>query len=322
MTSPSQLRARVLGIVATAIAAAGLGSCYKPSITNGGVACNTEYDEQYQCPSGYSCHAGRCWQNGTYDAGASDVPIESKPDAPIDAPADGPVDKMDAPTEAPLVCITPPSSCTATAPAGMCDLFCQTGCPRCDEKCSVDTKGDRTCNAMTTGALVRQIGDSCTPVSQGTTDQTDNCAPGLVCLSGTCGSNCYKFCRENTDCPSSECSRTLTGTTIKYCDVPAVTCNPVSALGATGCPAAGLGCYLSATVADETRCDCSFNSLHEGDDCSVSRDCLPGLMCADISGTNHPVCTRACKLGVTPNGCANSGNCNPIAGSKTFGFCN
>jgi hypothetical protein len=331
-TSPTFSRA---SLSAFALAVAALASaCYKPSITDGGFACSSVYKQE--CPTGYVCDAtGRCRLPSTAiltdgsapktDADAGDAKL----DVPGDVAMEAPVDKPDgsAPDGTPadaIACINKPSPCTSVD-AGMCDPMCSTGCGRCDQKCSVNTANQLTCNAPS-GTLVRQAGESCTIVSGGSAAQTDNCAAGLVCIQASCGASCFKFCRVDADCPGSECSRTLTGGTQKYCDVPAVTCNPVALLngGVTGCPAAAQGCYLSATVPDETRCDCPFAEQREGDDCTVSRQCLRGLVCADPTGQNHFVCARACKLNVPAgmqNGCAAPTTCLPIKTSKTYGFC-
>jgi hypothetical protein len=252
-------------------------------------------------------------------------------DTKVDGPADmSPPDAMvEAKPDAPIVCLVAPTNCTPAAGPN-CDPMCQTGCPRCDQKCSVNTKDAPTCNFPSPG-LVRQLGESCTPVSEGSAAQTDNCAPGLVCnIMASCGDSCFKFCRVDADCPGSECSRTIRGGTTKLCDVPAVACNPVNNLnqGVTGCPFPAQGCYVSATIPDETRCDCPFDSVREGGDCTISRQCVRGLVCADPGGGGHFVCERACKLDVPagmPNGCSAPTTCNPIktptTTSKTFGFC-
>jgi hypothetical protein len=305
--------------MAMALALVGASACYKPKITNGGVACNKIFDQE--CPSGYSCLSdGRCWQDGT----TPDADVEQMTDEKVEAPVDvtPPDAAPEAKPDAPIVCLVAPSNCTPAGGPG-CDPMCQTGCPRCDQKCSVSSKDMPTCN-FPSGPLIRQVGESCTPVSQGTPAQTDNCAPGLVCIMAACGGTCFKFCRVDADCPSSECSRTIPGGVTKICDVPAVTCNPVTMLGATGCPFPAQGCYVSATIPDETRCDCPFDSVREGGDCTVSRQCVPGLVCADPGGAGHFVCARACKLGVPAgmsNGCLAPTTCNTIKMSKTFGFC-
>jgi hypothetical protein len=306
---------------ALAVVLVGAASCYSPSISNGGVACNKEYQTDFECPSGYACRVDhRCWLKGTGPTGPDgsvDQAMDMKEAGPVEVRPDGTVE---APPDLGPMCIVAPMGCTPLAGATTCDLLCQTGCPKCDQKCSVNTTtGAPTCNAPMPG-LARNMGESCTPVSQGTASQTDNCKPGLVCFpSVQCGSSCVKFCRVDADCPGSGCSRMFPNGT-KYCDVPVVTCNPVTIAGPTGCMGNAQGCYLSTTVADETRCDCPGAAL-EGADCTFSRDCFPGLVCADPTGQSHFTCQRACKLTGTPNGCANNVTCNPIKGSKTFGFC-
>jgi hypothetical protein len=326
---PSSSSSARASLVALAVLAAGfVQACYKPKITDGGFACSSTFKQE--CPTGYRCVNNRCWSGPVPDASV-DRPVDMKMDMPMDVPTEPLAEKPETQPdvhEVQPVCITKPSGCTP-AVAGLCDPLCQTGCPGCDQKCSVNTlTGAPTCNAPSAG-LVRKVGEGCTPVSPETALQTDNCLPGLVCLpSAACGATCVKFCRTDADCPSSACSRALPGGA-KYCDVPTVTCNPVTALasGVTGC-APAQGCYVSSTVADETRCDCPAFSQKEGDDCGASHDCLPGLMCADPLGTSHFVCARACKLDVAagmPNGCSAPTTCNPVKTptktSKTYGFC-
>jgi hypothetical protein len=316
LASPSS---RVSLLAAAVAALLGAAACYSPKISPGGFACSKTYMQE--CPSGYSCRAdNHCWLNGTNppaDAGV-DHAVDQAVDTTVEAAAE--VHPPDAMIEVQPTCIVKPSPCT---PAGgaTCDPMCSTGCPVCDQKCSVNTLGTATCNAPLAG-LVRQLGESCTVDKAGSAGQTDNCAAGLLCIQASCGSSCFKFCRVDADCPGSECSRTLTGG-VKFCDVPAVkTCNPVTGLAPTNCPGSAQGCYVSATVPDETRCDCPFADVHEGGDCTVSRDCLPGLVCADPNGQNHFICERACKLTGTVSGCTAPATCNSIKGSKTFGFCN
>lgn len=304
-----------------AAALLGASACYSPSITPGGIPCgraNRTFDQD--CPTGYSCRSdNRCWPPGKGPGVDGGVVTDTKVDLSTDVPLDA---MLEAKGDVPIVCLVPPTNCTPAAGPN-CDPMCQTGCPRCDQKCSVNTKDAPTCN-VPSGPLVRQVGESCTQVSQGSAAQTDNCAPGLVCISAACGSTCFKFCHVDADCPGSECSRTIPGGVTKICDGPTVTCNPVTMLGATGCAFPAQGCYVSATIPDETRCDCPFASVTEGQNCSVSRQCFPGLVCADPGGTGNFVCERACKLGVPagmPNGCAAPTTCNPIKTSKTFGFC-
>jgi hypothetical protein len=316
-------------VVLLALAGVVASSCYHPTITEGGFACSAKYKQE--CPETFHCSPidNRCYKNEEPDAAVEQVP-DGKMDKPsgTDVPAEAP--RPDAAPEAPVdkppegpppVCIKPVNGC-AVMTAQLCDPVCQSGCA-CEEKCSVNATGTPTCNVPSPG-LVRLINESCTVVLEGDPKQTDNCAPGLVCVTASCGSSCFKHCRTDGDCPAgAPCTRTIGTSAYKFCDVPAVTCNPVTKLGDTGCPGSAQGCYLSATVPDETRCDCPFRDLKPGDDCSVSRQCLRGLVCADPNGQNHLTCQIACNLTVdaSKNGCGVSQTCLPIKTSKTYGVC-
>jgi hypothetical protein len=313
----SSPRASLVAVFAALLAAT---ACYSPSITPGGIPCgraNRLYDQD--CPKGYSCRSdNRCWPPGKGPGVDGGVVTDARIDGATDMVVTPPDAAMESKPEV-LVCIVMPMNCTS-AGGPTCDPVCQTGCPRCDQKCSVNTStGDPTCNVPSTG-LARAEGEGCTPVSQGTAAQTDNCSPGLVCLpSVLCGNSCTKFCNANSDCPNSECSRTLPGGK-KYCDVPVVTCNPVTPLGPMGCADSARGCYVSATVPDQTRCECA-GSQTEGRDCTFSRDCFPGLVCADPTGLGLFNCQRSCKLTGPKSGCLSAEMCVPIKGSQTYGFC-
>jgi hypothetical protein len=306
-----------LGTFTLALASAVMG-CVNPNAINppNGGECNPTVLDG--CPPGFRCDRGSatCQRFSSADASA-DVHVTdaaaSLPDVSVAADgtaADG------------IVCVMPIAGCTPE-PGKLCDPVCQTGCG-CTEKCSVSTPsigpGVLTCNRPS-GTLVRQVGQSCTIVAQDKPTQTDDCVSGLVCLQGLCGSSCFKHCKVDADCGGkSTCTRTLPGG-FKFCDVEPVACNPVTALGPTGCPGDAQGCYLSATVADETRCDCPFAAQKQSEPCAVSRDCLPGLVCAAPNGQNNYSCQVACILTASANGCRNNDTCHPINGSASYGYC-
>lgn len=308
-----------LAFIPLLVAALAGSSCFNPSITTGGFKCSSVWKKD--CPDGYSCVNERCWKGGVV-TGAGDGGVDIKPDVPPDLPTETPSDKPDgtSPTDKVEVACTikPVSGCTPMQP-GKCDPLCQTGCDGCHQKCSVNTAGTFTCNDPASG-LVGMEGDTCEIVSSGSELQTDQCAPGLVCVDLACKSQCAKLCRVDGDCPGSTCTRNYV-TGFKICDVKAVDCNPVRALGATKCPGTAQGCYLSATITDRTVCDCPGASQAEGKTCMLSRDCLPGLACVDATGTTDFRCYIVCSLQGATSGCTGAQTCHALNGSTKYGYC-
>jgi hypothetical protein len=289
-------------------------SCYRPDVLNGGFRCNTSPNTK-SCPDGYHCEAGLCW-------GAN-----AGPDARLDV-GDG-TEARDASAEVADVgvqCFQPKPGCTPTS--GACDPLCQTGCG-CREKCSVNTVGVLTCNTVVPGTLRNEF-QSCTVVGRNTADQSDACAPGLVCVEDACtgvgsgSGRCYKFCRGDGDCQNSQCARSLPGGVL-VCDVPNVdTCNPTVAQ--TGCPTTQHGCYIATTRPTHTVCDCPGSAV-ANEPCDGSRSCFPGLLCADPNGAGA-ICLKVCDLSLNGADCGGAASCRMFAGTTggtmfnpKFGFC-
>jgi hypothetical protein len=308
-------RVRELAAVAGALVALSSAGCYKPHVKSGGFLCNAGLVPD--CPEGFQCDmpSNTCIIKGAPVDAAVEHP-EVKPDGAVDHAEAGPIDVA---SDVPPVCLKPVDGCTSDPANTKCDPLCQTGCG-CHEKCSVNWKGLLTCNQQS-GALARHEGQSCSPVSDSTLSQTYDCDPGLVCWNEPCGSLCARFCRSDADCPGSVCARTLAGG-FKACDFPASDCNPVSALGDMKCPVTDEGCYLSATIPDRTVCDCPNLSQKNGEPCNTSRDCLPGLVCADPLGGIVLLCHPACSLTMTPSGCPGAQMCHSFKGTTKFGVCN
>jgi hypothetical protein len=302
-----------LALLASVVVCAG---CYNPNIATGGFKCSSEFVKD--CPDGFKCVNGLCWKGGIVtDASVPDVKTEAAVEAPVDKIPEAPVEK---PADAPCA-IKPVMSCTPAA--GKCDPLCQTGCDGCHQKCSVNTKGTLTCNEPSEPPELQE-GDTCEPASTDTDQQTDACAPGLVCVDRSCKNECAKLCRSDADCPGSTCTREY-ATGFNVCDVKAADCNPVTALGPTRCPGLAQGCYVSAVVPDRTVCDCPFKAVGLGKACKVSRDCLRGLVCVDATGTTDFRCYIACSLTGATSGCSGAQpNCRPIPtnpASMKYGFC-
>ena len=307
---PSCRSLLVLAFVASVVA------CYKPTIGDK-LKCNNNYDPSAgQCPDGYHCGGEFCVKGPVPpDGGAVDVGSDKPaphPDAPIEMM---PVDMQ---PDVPLVCNMPVAGCMADTSKG-CDPVCQKGCTGCTQKCSVNALGAPTCNTPLQ-TRPRGLGEACNISSLNSSAQTDDCAPGLVCLNDACNSRCYKFCKTDMDCPMSTCTVDAGGG-VKVCDVQAVTCNPIKNGMPTGCPADTQGCYLSTTVTDRTVCDCPFKAGPTNSSCVLSRDCFPGLVCVDVLGTGSSICRPVCSLAPGASDCVGT-TCMALKGSKKYGFCN
>lgn len=323
MRSAHVLAARAL-LLGSLLASAG---CFRPKILPYTYAC----PEAGPCPDGLVCNANHICA-GAYDAGVIGTGGNVGTGGTGGRPGSGGDAGVDRP------CTGAIASCQPSD-AGLCDPVCNTGCRDCFDKCSVNSAGDLTCNAPTAGAV--GVFGQCAQMNSGS-DQTDNCAPGEFCFTnGECGSRCYQFCRVSTDCANgASCSRDAGGGN-KFCDSPPADCNPVKSAagnrtynGCVGLPTA-LGCYLSST-SGRTICDCEFAGGRFLDDCTHSRDCLPGLVCYDPTGGTAPSakCYPVCRLpldgGVDPtnpdageSGC-NGGitNCLPFSsGGSVYGYC-
>lgn len=294
----------VPGMVLLTTVALAIG-CYKPNIEDEGLYCAKPPEKR--CPDGFFCTSiGTCKKgSGPDDGSVPDLPAESRPDTT--PPTDMAVERM---------CVAPIPNCTVLA-GGRCDPVCQMGCG-CNEHCSVNGGGALTCNAPLAGGI--GLGKSCDISGNGSPTQTDNCAPGLVCLMEGCGSHCFKHCRIDADCVNATCSRQIGGGN-KVCEVPFVTCNPMETGAAAGCPAGAQACYLSTLQPDKTFCDCPVAAVGENGACSATQDCIRGLVCVDASNSMDFRCRRVCNLSGPGNNCPNR-SCRPIQDSKLYGFCN
>jgi hypothetical protein len=312
------------GFVPTALAigiAAGgtvLGgaACYRPNVKNGGLRCNLDAGAAHACPEGFTCDMSllTCWK-GPHDGGVTDVPVDmpAKPDMGPDVPT--------------IPCFDAMPNCDPSD-AGICDPFCQTGCG-CHDKCTVSADGGVACGQVILGDPQMPPGkvfDGCDPAN-------DNCLPGLLCMNDQCFGRCYQYCRTDNDCPGSYCSRNAPGG-FKVCDVPnADNCipTPLPGGGSNNCPGS-LGCYISFGHPSHTICDCAGGTF-QGQPCTGSRSCLPGLLCADPTndgGTS--ICLKVCDLAGAVDGggvgCPGGLPCQVYTGSSPtnapnpkYGYC-
>jgi hypothetical protein len=284
--------------------------CYNPNIGEKFV-CNKDYEPNAgQCPEGFHCENNLCLKGPPRDGGAggsTDAPADSPPDAPIEAAPD-----------VPPMCYVPVPNCSADTTQG-CDPACQAGCKGCLDKCSVSSRSALTCNPPTANTRLRQLLETCNPAFAGTDKQTDDCAPGLVCMTDGCGMRCYRFCKTDNDCgPMTPCSKTV-GPGAKVCDVPFASCDPSKGGKDDGCgtPSDNLACYASVSQMDRTYCDCPTGAGGINTGCTMSTDCNPSLVCAGSVGATQ--CRQACDL--TKPICQ-SGVCTPLNGSTKLGYCN
>ena len=317
------VRAALLGLVLVGI------GCFRPNISTGGFSCGDGGVHGGICPDGLTCNGKNVCVSSLKDGG-----VGGSSGGTGGAAGKGGQGGMDGgprdmgPPDRP--CLDPIASCQQGG-TGMCDPVCNMGCGDCYRKCSVDTNGDLTCNALNppdkpaVGLLkfCSQFSPLGSPALQ-----TDNCAPGQICLNASaCGvPRCYQFCRHDTDCAgNASCSRD--GGAYQFCDVPPKVCDPLpGGTGASDCAGLGGSCYL-APSGKNTLCDCQFNGAgtgHPGDACTYSRDCLAGNVCVLISPSLGNKCEPVCLLpvdGGTDN-CASGCQVLSPGSTSIYGFCN
>ena len=331
--------AAVSAVLATVLAG---GGCYKPNIKSGGLACGAGN----ACPDGFRCDvtlatplcvngglggAAGTGAGGKAGAGGSATGGQTGSGGQTGAGGTGGTGGV--------MCLPAITGCTSSyVDGGACDPVCNVGCPSCDEKCSVNMAGNMTCNPSPPGRPTVGFMQPC-DVVQPTGDvatQTDDCAPGQVCLQQTtCGTLCYQFCRTNADCASQNCGRDIANG-LKVCDVTPTPCDPTLM---TPCSASTIQsrCFISGQTG-LTLCDCpNYKQLGTiGDGCTHSRDCFPGLVCYNNTGAiGGSRCFRACRL-PTDGGAPDAGsstcaggaaNCKPMllpmngTFSAVWGYC-
>lgn len=323
--------ARVVAVrAALLVAVLAGGACFRPSIKSGGFRCGGPHNDQ--CPDNFVCDKTTTLCVSSIDGGVGGAGGMGGAAGTGGHLGTGGMAIVCLPAVADTNCGT---GGTVDA-GGMCDPVCNTGCKSCDEKCSVNTAGAETCNAPLAGPPPALFGTCTQRALAGAASQTDNCAPGQVCLKLTiCGTQCFQFCRSDADCNGTSCTRDLANGQLG-CDVPQVDCDPIQGAANNGCSGGSFtSCYVSSQT-EHTVCDCqTLNSSGAlGDTCTRSRDCFPGLVCVNGTGTGA-TCYKACRLpgdggvdetrvdaGEQP--CV--GTCSPFqlsdgTSSKTFGYC-
>ena len=127
----------------------------------------------------------------------------------------------------------------------------------------------------------------CTPDSEGTPQQTDNCAPGLVCLERAVvfrpllpvlqeRRRLHEFDLHARGRPGQAVGRR---SAMFRSSTAAFRCwaGKTRAAG----PATTMACWLSSTSPTRTFCDCPFGATGSNGPCTRTRDCVRGLTCVD-----------------------------------------
>lgn len=242
-----------------------------------------------------------CAQPSLTEAGDGDLA------APADGSTDGPVDLQGA------------DLAGADLAQTMCDPVAQTGCGASD-KCTLSSSGP-VCEANGT----RQNGQDCGGPSE-------DCVKGTLCtIESTTLDQCRAFCATDTDCKQPapagtpagnvpHCVITLTGTPYKVCTVA---CNPVAAVGASGC-AAGLACQIYRTPAIVQGSDCAAPGAGgDNADCTANddADCAPGFGCI-TDQTMSRRCRQICRANTNADCTVGGGyTCVMPADATMWGFC-
>lgn len=304
-TGPASWAAFAILAVASTMAA-----CYRPSVIDGKLQCGPAN----ACPDGYGCVNSHCWQGGV----ANPAP---------DGGSDDLSQTVDM-SEPEVSCLQAVPGCIPSS-TGVCDPVCQTGCG-CQEKCSFSSTGEVAC----VPALGQNAPSApCNVDSYGAPGQTDDCAPGNVCLypggTGTTRRYCFALCSSDDNCPSSRCvtrpvapPTTIGGIapTATVCDTPFTPCNPIDNTGCTD-PDRSF-CYLAppdpVTGASRTQCEYYPGAKAGHDTCDWSRDCAPRLTCPqkDSVWPGAGFCLLVCDA---THPCTAGGTCKPYG--STYGYC-
>jgi hypothetical protein len=221
-------------------------------------------------------------------------------------------------------CPAPSVPSCVPSTTGICDPVCQTGaCDWCAQKCSyvVGSAGGVPACAGTGAGLVFQ---PCAVRSSGTPQQSDDCAPGGICLAPVIGDSpayCFSLCRTSADCLGGVAcgQRRLSAASglVAVCD-PAydqcgpdgTCCDPVANLG---CPANRVCLLVTPDLGSghsRTVCEFAYGDGRDGSPCSSARDCQIRNTCVDGS------CRVLCSATTT---CPAGGACTP-QGSE-YGYC-
>jgi len=177
----------------------------------------------------------------------------------------------------------PPAECKRTEPSKACGVSPQCGCASGKTCDVVDVVGNARCVTAGTSPMGHACGGSA------------DCAVGLTCVFGTC----HAFCNN----PGNACAQPGTGacvqvTSMEGDDVPnlavcRIACAPHDPASCGGSTEAGPAvCHVDGE--GNTECQ-SGGSRTEGDTCSPTDECGPGLAC--VSSKESSTCKRWCRVG-------------------------
>jgi hypothetical protein len=172
-----------------------------------------------------------------------------------------------------------------------------------------------------------------------------NCMPGTQCFNysntGCAVKVCLRFCSGNADCaafgaggggPGSVCEGpVMCPAFLTAYHTCTFNCDPraVAAANGGGCPV-GLTCLMPAAM-DQVDCSCagSTRTKREGETCAAASDCMPGLICNQMSGTRtcRPICRCDANASGTctataSNDCPTAGTtCRAVTNNTIYGIC-
>jgi hypothetical protein len=168
----------------------------------------------------------------------------------------------------------------------LCSLYPSGGCGA-GQKCTIDTL-QPTAPQFCTQTGTKIVGFTCSG-----TGSSDQCATGLMCLSGTCRAFCGAA--DSATCSGANACVAFSNPVFSVC-VP--TCNPL----AQDCPASGNGpqnCYQGTTTGE---CLTSSTNRPVGSACEFGNECIGG------SGCINKVCVKYCDYTMFPE---QQGTCTP-----------
>ena len=183
-----------------------------------------------------------------------------------------------------------PGECKRAAPSNVCGVSPQCGCD-----------AGKTCDVVDSVGTARCVTAGSAPMGHPCTASAD-CTTGLTCIFGIC----HAFCSD----PTKPCSQPKTGAcsqiqTMEGAEIPnlaicRVACEPHDKTSCGGTTAEGTG-VCRVDVNGETECQ-SGGSQNEGETCSPTEECGPGLVCT--SSASSSTCKRWCRVGQNDCGSA------------------
>jgi hypothetical protein len=196
--------------------------------------------------------------------------------------------------------------------------------PPCDPALATSCTGGAGCFVSCTSGVASV---SCQPagiveVGKACTRSTD-CVPGADCLTTTCADAskrlfCVRHCRTNDDCGggTARCLARVCGNTAVPYGSCTISCDPRGA-ATTGCPD-GTVCTLYPGELSDCSCRGAAQKGADGEVCTSSLDCQPGLSCVVEAG--RKICRPLCRLDA-PTTCGMGRTCTPLSDQRIYGAC-